>query len=288
MKGHEIIYNITRDEMPDIELVRENCVRQASVFVAPRNRVSFVHKVALVAVIMIVMTVTAVAALQQIGSITWGITQHERDERIELFYTVEVYPISKTFRNYLNDQEWKPLDEGNPESASGLENNPEFSSFDEAAAFFGTQFPQNALLDELEMYGDITALIFYHAERNHVSPILYIHYVLEPAKMIYRENGTDYYGEKLVSLQIEFYAGNEQSKSSHMSHHGINAVNIQNYISPVSGIESVLFQLEHLNGMRNSAVFTVNSLVYQIYYDDECEIASYDTLKAIIDAFVKS
>ena len=152
-----------------------------------------------------------------------------------------------------------------------------FSSLDESAVFFGVRFPGNTILTEFapDERGTVKAHIAYHEKNDGAYVDLFTDYIL----------GT---GETII-VQYRFYCGTNKDGPvafTRGNHTGFDEEinNIQDYKSPVNGIEAILYTDD--SGISN-AIFSLNDVSYSLsdFFFLHSESNSYEIFKNIIDAF---
>ena len=325
MKGNEIIKNIIREEMPDIEQVRMKCLNQEADKISTehsRNKKRPVGKTVLVAIIILSLMSTAVLATVLSGIVQIG-TPYWENDRVGV-ETAGVYPISENLRKYIinpdswEQQLWGENDEYQQSHIPAV-NLPVLSSMDEAADFYGIPFPKNPMLNEylpsdrvdLEGHTNIPEEYLVnstvHYNENEESETANI--------FLFATNKLDT-GDR-IGIIYQFICGTNTDATASTSpmyiKSGANIAvgeiisaedlvkiddeernDIQNYISPVNNIEAILYTVWHDDNnpiYSYYAIFAVNGIAYNMsvypndidskYYNNP-----YDTLKAVIDAYI--
>ena len=239
--------------------------------------------------------------------------------------TAGVYPISENLRSHINNpdlwgevQTWGENEEYKSMYNTDL-NAPILSSINEAAVFYGVPFPENPMLNEYVPFVNLpdeylvsSHISYYEDEETETADIflstmnklgtgeLFTHYRFvcgtnmnanTGSSMRYFKSGEIKYGyfqnQSNTNIQIDVPAESYVKIDEESS-------NIENYISPVNDIEALLYTVDYgydsYSNLSCHAIFALNGITYfmTIYpYDIGVSYnAHYDTLKAIIDAYI--
>jgi len=195
------------------------------------------------------------------------------------------HPINETFRESLNSIEWK--EHFNVPSLYVF--NRYFSSLNEAAFFFGIEFPNNTMLTEEywlqnnhnNIYSEPNEILkvdMDYEEKDEISVSLRSYYKLENDENIIGVWYRFAFGSQTEPVDFPLEFGNITYDEKNPA--------FQYYTSSVNGIEAILFA----HSGRVHSYFSLNNIIYQINFlfptkplDDPSE--RIELLKQIIDAF---
>ena len=312
------------DMTQNIEQVRENCLSQEANKISTeysKHKKRPVGKVVLIAIMLFTLTsATALAAVFS-GIIKIG-TPYWQEDKVGV-ETAGVYPISENLRSHINNpNSWTITTYGENNEYEfkhimGV-NLPILSSMEEAAAFYGVPLPQNPMLNkyipspkvDLEGHTNrpeeylVDSTIHYDKENEETE-------IASVFLFAINKLGT---GEEIVTY-CKFICGTNTDATASFApmYSNSNAVMgevipeeifvkidneernaIENYISPVNKIEAILytvyFSADDDSYPYYQAIFAVNGISYIISVynpaDNDFEYNPYDTLKAVIDAYI--
>ena len=312
-------------QMPDIEQVRQNCLNQEANIISTeyiKHKKRPIGRVVLIAIMIFTLTSATAFAAVLSGIVKIGTPYWENDKvGVE---TAGVYPISENLRKYINNADsWEVFkleenDEYQYKYIPGL-NLPILSSMDEAADFYGVPLPQNPMLNkyipspkvDLEGHTNrpdeylVNSTIYYDKE-NEETEIASIFLfainklgtgeeIVTSCKFICGTN-TD----MTASFAPAYIKGDANIDAGIISEEDFVKIDneerndIQNYISPVNKVEAILytvyFNADDLYPLYQT-IFAINGIAYNIsvHLNDinfEYHNNPYDTLKAIIDAYI--
>lgn len=227
----------------------------------------------IVAAIMVLSVTTAFAAspwLFEIGKTIWknGTATSEAD----------AYPISPALREYISTQEWPMLPDGSNVSIEELHDNyPHFSSVDEVNNFFGIALTKNEMLVDLQATFDesspcILSIIDYEPQSDDAIVTLLADAKLSNRDEVFGKYTFFCYGTD--KDDVDRWVNNKYKIDE-------NSGNVQNYTSPVNGVEAILSR-SGSSGV-GYADFAINNISYHLTV--QSTIDPYETLKAVIDAY---
>ena len=158
MNEHDLIRDIIKDDMPDIALVRANCINQPMHMAAGRkpSTARLVRRIAIAAAVLIfTTTATAFAVSPELREAVMMRIGKVSTDGQSVTAEAEMHQINDVFQAYVEKHEGTPggvEQVGDDEYVYGGDSYREywlgFTSYDEVAEFFGARFILSPLLDE--------------------------------------------------------------------------------------------------------------------------------------------
>ena len=216
------------------------------------------------------------------------VNQEPEHKRIDAL--TNVHPVSGKLKSYIASHEGKPEqgawfgpfpDDFWEQTREEIENADwltythtlEFSSLDEAAAFFGIRLPQNPMLTKLTKWvtdadgnrPDVSGSMTVNREKTAAMVCLTMRFDLDDGNW--------------ADLTLHFMCDDQAAEPMKYQYYGFDSP--ETYIGRPSGIETLIDD----RGESGDAFFVVDDVAYDLMVTCETDADAFPLLKEIVDAF---